>query len=199
MTSGSRAAPVNEAALIRAAQRQDQEAFEMLVRRYDHDVLRMAVNLLRSEEDARDAYQEVFLRVYLGLGKFDFRSSFYTWLYRIVTNVCLDCLRRKRVRKDQAIAGRAVLPVPGAVDRVEDRRPDSDPDRALAGRELAARIDEALGVLSPKERVVFELKHYEGLRLRVIGDMLSISEEAAKNCLFRATRKLRLALGDVPR
>lgn len=199
VASSPRPAPVNEAGLIRAAQRQDHEAFEQLVRQYDHNVLRVAMNLLRSQEDARDAYQEVFLRVYLNLDNFNFRSSFHTWLYRIVTNVCLDSLRRKRVRKDQAADNRADFAGANMVDRAKDDRTESNPDLTLSRRELAERIDQALGVLSPKERVVFELKHYEGLRLRTIGEMLSISEEAAKNCLFRATRKLRTALEDVRR
>ena len=78
-----------------------------------------------------------------------------------------------------------------------DGRPEADPDRSLTGRELGGRIEAALDALSPNERVVFELRHYEGMRLRAIGEMIGISEEAAKNSLFRATRKMRDALEDV--
>jgi RNA polymerase sigma-70 factor (ECF subfamily) len=83
--------------LIRAAQRGDQDAFEQLVRAYDQSVLRLAMNLLRSPEDARDVYQEAFLRVYKNLDSFRFDCSFHTWLYRIVTNICLDQLRKRSV------------------------------------------------------------------------------------------------------
>jgi RNA polymerase sigma-70 factor (ECF subfamily) len=191
------AAPFSEAALIRAAQQRDHDAFEQLVRLHDRSVLRLAMNLLRSEEDARDAYQESFLRVYRRLDTFNFQSSFHTWLYRIVTNVCLDTLRRKSVRKEQTVREDFESQGPSIFEKSPDSRADSDPDRVLTGQQLAASIDLAMQDLSPKERVVFEMKHYEGLRLRVIGEMLSMSEEAAKNCLFRATRKLRKALKDV--
>ena len=86
---GARVGPQVEA-LIRAAQRGDADAFEQLVRAYDQSVLRLAMNLLRSPEDARDVYQEAFLRVYRNLHAFRFDCSFHTWLYRIVTNICLD-------------------------------------------------------------------------------------------------------------
>ena len=191
------AAPFSEAALIRAAQQRDHDAFEQLVRLHDRSVLRLAMNLLRSEEDARDAYQEAFLRVYRRLDTFNFQSSFHTWLYRIVTNVCLDTLRRKSVRKEQTVRDDFESSGPSIFERAPDDRAGSDPDRVLTGQQLAASIDLAMQDLSPKERVVFEMKHYEGLRLRVIGEMLAMSEEAAKNCLFRATRKLRKALKDV--
>lgn len=185
---------ISEKALIQAAQQQDHDAFEHLVRLYDRSVLRVALNILRSEEDARDAYQEAFLRVYRRLDSFNFQSSFHTWLYRIVTNVCLDMLRRKSVRKEQTVKDAPEGNALDLIERAPDGRAGSDPDRVLAGRQLAASIGVAMRDLSPKERMVFEMKHFEGLRLRVIGEMLSISEEAAKNCLFRATRKLRGAL-----
>ena len=185
------AAPADEAGLIRAAQRGDHDAFESLVRAYDQSVLRVALNLLRSPEEARDVYQEAFLKVYKNLHLFRFDCSFHTWLYRIVTNICLDHLRRRKVRKEES----AVMETPeGPVDRmnqVEESGPEANPERQLWNRELGERIVRALEGLSPRERTVFELRHYEGLRLRAIGEMLGTSEEAAKNCLFRATRKLR--------
>lgn len=91
----------DEAALIRAAQAGDQLAFEQLVHSYDQAVLRLAFNLLRSQEDARDIYQEAFLRVHRNLHTFRFDCSFHTWLYRIVTNLCLDLLRKRKVRKEE--------------------------------------------------------------------------------------------------
>jgi len=184
----------HDVALIQAAKQGDHDAFEQLVRMYDQSVLRLALNLLRSEEDARDAYQEAFLKAYRNLGSFRFECSFHTWLYRIVTNICLDHLRRRSVRKeDSAVVATAEGPR-DLFEAVEDRRSEADPERDLLRRELGQRIQEALNRLGPRERLVFELKHFQGLRLRVIGEMLSTSEETAKNCLYRATQKLRAAL-----
>lgn len=182
--------------LIRAAQRGDQDAFEQLVRVYDQSVLRLAMNLLRSPEDARDVYQEAFLRVYRNLHTFRFDCSFHTWLYRIVTNICLDQLRKRKVRKEEAAV---VETSEGPVDRMdlfEEENAAADPERTTWNRQLGQRIESALGDLTPRERMVFELRHYQGLRLRAIGDMLGTTEEAAKNCLFRATQKMRGVLGD---
>jgi RNA polymerase sigma-70 factor (ECF subfamily) len=183
-------------ALIRAAQQGDQDAFEQLVRTYDQSVLRLAMNLLRSPEDARDVYQEAFLRVFRNLHTFRFDCSFHTWLYRIVTNICLDHLRKRKVRKEEP----AVIDTfEGPVDRMdhfEEDSTDSDPERRMFNRQLGKRIEDALADLTPRERMVFELRHYQGLRLRNNGDMLGTSEEAAKNCLFRATQKMRAVLGE---
>jgi RNA polymerase sigma-70 factor (ECF subfamily) len=186
----------DERTLIRAAQRGDAEAFEQLVRAYDQNVLRMALNLLHSPEDARDVYQEAFLRVYRNLPKFRFDCSFSTWLYRIVANLCLDQLRKRKVRKEEAAA---VATESGEVDRfqfVPERRADVDPQRQLMSSEVNARIQEVLERLTPRERLVFEMRHFQGMRLRAIGEALGVTEEAAKNCLFRATQKMRSALGD---
>ena len=182
--------------LIRAAQRGDQDAFEQLVRTYDQSVLRLAMNLLRSPEDARDVYQEAFLRVYRNLHSFRFDCSFHTWLYRIVTNICLDQLRKRKVRKEDTAV---VETSEGPIDRMEsyeEEAAEANPERSMWNRELKQRIESALVGLTPRERMVFELRHYQGLRLRNIGEMLGTTEEAAKNCLFRATQKMRGVLGD---
>lgn len=188
------AAPLDEAGLIRAAQRGDQDAFERLVRTYDQSVLRVAMNLLRSPEEARDVYQEAFLKVYRNLHTFRFDCSFHTWLYRIVTNICLDHLRRRKVRKEESTL---LDTSEGVVDRaaqLEEEGAHSNPERQMWNRELAGKIDGALSALTPRERTVFELRHYEGLRLRAIGEIIGTTEEAAKNCLFRATQKMRSSL-----
>lgn len=186
----------SEAELIRAAQRGDADAFEQLVRAHDHAVLRMAFNLLHSEEDARDVYQEVFLRVYRNLPKFRFECSFKTWLYRIVSNLCLDQLRKRKVRKEESASFDTES---GEVDRfqfVPEQRADVDPQRQMLSVEVNSRVQEVLAQLTPRERLVFEMRHFQGMRLRAIGEALSVTEEAAKNCLFRATQKMRSALGD---
>ena len=187
---------MDESALIRAAQGGDERAFEELVRQYDQNVLRMAFNLLRSSEDANDIYQETFLRVYRNLHKFRYDCSFHTWLYRIVTNLCLDVLRKRKVRKEEAST---ITTESGEVDRmdsVRESRAHGDPQRELLSRQLNGRIRNVLASLTPRERVVFEMRHYEGMRLKAIGEVLGTTEEAAKNCLFRATQKMRAALGD---
>ena len=192
---GARLSPQTDS-LIRAAQRGDQDAFEQLVRAHDQSVLRLALNLLRSPEDARDVYQEAFLRVYRNLHSFRFDCSFHTWLYRIVTNICLDQLRKRKIRKEESAV---VETSDGPVDRMdalEEEAAHANPERTLWNRELTQRIENALRDLTPRERMVFELRHYQGLRLRNIGDLLGTTEEAAKNCLFRATRKMRAVLGD---
>ena len=195
--AGARLSPrLDEAGLIRAVQRGDQDAFEQLVRAYDQSVLRLAMNLLRSAEDARDVYQEAFLRVYRNIHTFRFDCSFHTWLYRIVTNICLDFLRKRKVRKEE---GTVVDTAEGPMDRInefEEEAAHADPERNLLNRQLGARIEDGLRDLTPRERMVFELRHYQGLRLRNIGEILGTSEEAAKNCLFRATQKMRVVLGD---
>jgi RNA polymerase sigma-70 factor, ECF subfamily len=189
-----------EHGLVRSAQAGDRVAFEELVRRYDREVLRLALNLVHRAEDARDIYQEAFMRVYKNLHRFRFECSFYTWLYRIVTNVALDHLRRRTTRReDQAPA--ALDHDGGAAPDFFDRQPElsarANPEKQLLGQELGRHIEEAMKRLSPRERMVFELKHHQGLRLRAIGDLLGTSEDTVKNSLFRATRKLRESLDSV--
>jgi RNA polymerase sigma-70 factor (ECF subfamily) len=186
--------------LVRKSQAGDRLAFEELVRRYDRDVLRLAMNLVHRAEDARDIYQESFLRVYRNLGRFRFECSFYTWLYRIVTNVGLDHLRRRTThREDQAPA--PDVTESGSPRDFFDRQPElsaaSNPEKSLLGHEVGEKIRDAMKRLSPRERIVFEMKHYQGMRLRAIGEMLGTSEETVKNSLFRATKKLRASLDGI--
>src|SRR5271165_3404298 len=191
---------LDDRSLVAEAQAGSRGAFEELVRRYDRDVLRLALNLMKRPEDARDVYQDAFLKVYRNLHRFRFECSFYTWLYRIVTNVCLDHMRRRRVRpEDQAPVSaptlRDDLPERDFFDRQTDANPD--PEQSLLGQEIGERISRALASLSPRERMIFELKHTQGLRLRAIGEALGTTEETVKNSLFRATRKLREQLGEL--
>ena len=187
---------LDETELIRAAQSGDHAAFEQLVHAHDQSVLRLAMNLLRSPEDARDVYQEAFLRVFRNLNSFRFDCSFHTWLFRIVTNLCLDHLRKRKVRKEEPAV---VSTAEGRLDRI-DSMPvagvEGDPQRNMFSGQVRKRIRYVLGELTPRERMVFELRHYQGLRLRRIGEILGTSEEAAKNCLFRATQKMRTGLED---
>jgi RNA polymerase sigma-70 factor (ECF subfamily) len=178
--------------LIREAQQGQRSAFDALVRRYDQSVLRLALHMLGNEQDAQDVHQEAFIKAYRHLGNFRFECSFYTWLYRIVTNLCLDQLRRRKSRREDPAT---VLDASGdEVDlmaNVSDDRAMANPARELERKVMGEQINAALDKLTPRERTVFELKHFQGLKLRTIGDMLSTTEETAKNTLFRATRKLR--------
>jgi RNA polymerase sigma-70 factor (ECF subfamily) len=183
--------------LIRAAQKGDRQAFDALVRRYDRSVLRLALHMLGNEQDAQDVHQEAFLKAYRHLTNFRFECSFYTWLYRIVTNLCLDQLRRRKSRREDPSTA-----LDGAGDEIDllanltDGRASANPARELERKTMNTAIQDALNELTPRERTVFELKHYQGLKLRTIGEMLSTTEETAKNTLFRATRKLRAKLAD---
>jgi RNA polymerase sigma-70 factor, ECF subfamily len=197
--TGRNPSPSEERAMIERAQGSDREAFEELVHRYDRDVLRIALNILRKPEDARDVYQEAFLKIYKNLPRFRFECSFYTWTYRIVTNVCLDHLRRRSSRpEDQApelASNQNGETIPGDFfDRQQDQRAQSDPERRMRGIEIGRRISSALALLTPRERMVFEMKHNQGLKLRAIGEALGTTEETVKNSLFRGTRKLRAHL-----
>ncbi len=185
-----------ELRLIQRAQHGDRLAFDELVRLYDQHVLRLVMKVVQSPEEAKDLYQDVFLKVYRSLGRFRFESRFSTWLYRIVMNVCFDHLRRQRTREE--------VQSPAAEEgqteyfqTVPDDQPVGDPERVLRSGEIRRRIQKALSCLAPRERMVFELRHFQGMKLRAIGELCGTSEETAKNSLFRATRKLRLELGDL--
>src|SRR5262249_8012966 len=159
-------------------------------------VLRVALRAVRSEDEARDIYQETFLRLYRTLGRFRHECSLETWILRIAGNVCLDHLRRRAARPEDSTG--ATVPRedgggPLAVAQAADR-PDHDPERALARREMRHRIDAALLDLAPRERLVFEMRHYEGMRLREIGAIIGTTEDTVKNSLYRAHQQLRGAL-----
>jgi RNA polymerase sigma-70 factor, ECF subfamily len=181
--------------LIREAQAGSRAAFESLVRQYEQQVLRLALHLTGSESDAEDVYQEAFLKAFRYIGNFRFECSFYTWIYRIVTNLCLDQMRRRKTRReDRSVVVNHSGEEMDLLATVSDDRAYSNPARELERKLLGKRIQAALEKLTPRERMVFELKHYQGLRLRVIGEILNTTEETAKNTLFRATKKLRTQL-----
>ena len=184
-------AHIHDSSLVREAQSGNQAAFEQLVHTYDQTVLRLALRLTGSESDAQDIHQETFLRVYKKLDGFRFECSFTTWIYSIVTNVCLDHLRRNRARKKN---GGIELSDDDYLDQFSDDGAGNNPEHQLSDRELNAHILRALDRLTPSERLVFDLKHFEGLKLRSVSEILNASEGSVKMTFFRATRKLLFQL-----
>jgi RNA polymerase sigma-70 factor (ECF subfamily) len=182
---------IQDCSLVREAQGGNQAAFEQLVRTYDEGVLRLALRLTGSESDAQDIHQEVFLKVYKKLHGFRYECSFSTWIYRIVTNACFDYLRRNRAHSKST-------PIEvndnESLNQLSDDRPGNNPERQLLDQELRAQILRALQRLTPRERMVFDLRHFQGLRLRSVSEILNASEASVKMSFFRATRKLRFHL-----
>ena len=192
----------DEGALIEAAREGSAAAFAELVRRYDRGVLRLALGMVKSEQDARDIYQETFLKAFRSIRGFRQECAFGTWLFRIATNLCLDHARRHGQLRDEPLDRPAGA---GAADRnagegsaagwLVDRSVEGNPMRALEAGELRRLIGQALATLPPRERLVFGLRHGEGLRLAAIAEILQTSEETARNCLYRAHQRLRQTLG----
>ena len=178
-----------EAAAVLARARQgDSEAFRALVERHSRSVFRLAYRMTGNEQDAEDVVQESFLRAYRQLGRFESRANFGTWLYRIVANCSLDSMRAKQSRHDQSRGQ--------SLDEATDV-PATDghgPERLAASAEIARRVNEALGELSALERAAFTLRHHEGRSIREISSMLGLGTSAAKHSVFRAVKKLRVAL-----
>ena len=183
---------IYESSLVREAQGGNHAAFAQLVHAHDGMVLRVALRITGSQSDAQDIYQEVFLKVYKKLDCFRFDSSFSTWICRITTNMCLDYLRKVRHRRENdALKADFDGMERDLLDQVADDRPANDPERELLRNELRAGILYALRYLTPQERMVFDMKHFQGMKLRAVGEILNITEGSVKRILVRATRKLR--------
>src|SRR3954470_691902 len=180
-----------EAAAVLARARQgDSEAFRALVETHSRSVFRLAFRMTGNQQDAEDVVQESFLRAYRQLGRFESRANFGTWLYRIVSNCSVDLMRSKQARHEQVrgdsldAEGAAELPaadVPG-------------PERMAESAEIDRRVQDALQELSPLERAAFTLRHYEGRSIEEISATLGLGTSAAKHSVFRAVKKLRIAL-----
>jgi RNA polymerase sigma-70 factor (ECF subfamily) len=175
--------------LVREAQAGSHAAFEQLVHAHDQAVLRLAFRITRSQSDAQDIYQEVFLGAYKKIGGFRFECSFSSWIYRITTHACLDHLRKNR--KDTENSANVAGEEYDLLNQVSDNRPGNNPEQQLLSRELRAHILFALQKLSPRERMVFELQQFHGMKLRTVSEILNTSEAAVKSSLFRATQKQR--------
>lgn len=186
-----------ETELIIRARNGNISAFEELIYKYDKKVLALALRYVRNEDDAKDIYQEVFIRVFKGLNKFQFKSEFSTWLYRIVTNVCLTYKTRSNKREFISIHpnDNEESDIMKTGFEIADNEPV--PDRALTNTEISDHINSALETLSPRQKMIFILKHYEGYKLREIAEMLQCGEGTIKKYLFDAVRKMRTQLADL--
>lgn len=178
--------------LIQHAKLGDMEAFEQLVYRYDKQVLTIAARYVQSAEDAKDIYQEVFLRVFRSLPRFQLRSQFSTWLFRITTNVCLSH-RTKRKRHFHASLDQDSEDEHGGTlaDTMSDK---SATDEQAEKSDTALHVAQAVETLSPKQKMVFTMKYYDGYKIREIAQMTGLNEGTVKRYLFAATRKVRHAL-----
>jgi RNA polymerase sigma-70 factor (ECF subfamily) len=184
---------LSEKDLITKAQQGDQMAFEQLIYNYDRAVLSIAMKYVRDPDDAKDIYQEVFIRVFRGLKKFEFRSEFATWLFRITTNVCITYKTRK---KEQMIVS---LQEEFTEDQTEYETKylvykGISPEEETSGKDLGILISNAVDSLSTKQRITFVLKHYEGYKIREIAEMLNCKEGTVKKYLFEAVNNLKKKL-----
>ena len=180
-----------EAAAVLARARQgDSDAFRALVETHSRSVFRLAFRMTGNEQDAEDVVQESFLRAYRQLGRFESRANFGTWLYRIVSNCSVDLMRSKQARHDQ-VRGDSI-DQEGAMELPAADMPG--PERIAQSAEIERRVQHALQDLSPLERAAFTLRHYEGRSIDEISATLGLGTSAAKHSVFRAVKKLRLAL-----
>jgi len=181
--------PVPDEELVRRAQKGNLEAFEELVRRYERKVYNIAYRLLGNEDDATEALQDTFLRAFRFIPKFGFKSSFYTWLYRIATNVSLTRLRRRK-KKSEIVSLDA--PVPESEDLKFDI-PDTrqTPQEAFEQKRLREKLDKAVNQLPEEYRAVVVLRDLEGLSNEEVARILKLSVPAVKSRLHRGRLALR--------
>ena len=179
--------------LIIQAKSGNDAAFEELIYRYDRSVLAIALKFVHDTDEAKDIYQEVFIRVYRGLKNFEMKSEFSTWLFRIATNVCLSYKSRSKKHLQQSI-DEQIAAEDDEVLKYELADDEMDPGEIMINLDLGDIIRRAVDSLSSKQRITFILKHYEGYKIREIADMLNCKEGTVKKYLFDAIRNLRKKL-----
>ena len=179
------------AAVLARARQGDSDAFRALVERHSRAVFRLAFRMTRNEQDAEDVVQEAFLRAYKQLGRFESRANFGTWLYRIVANCSVDLMRARQARHDMTRSES----LDDAVELPAHESPG--PERLAQSSEIQRRVRDALDGLSPLERAAFILRHHEGRSIEEISRTLGLGTSAAKHSVFRAVKKLRVALAPI--
>jgi RNA polymerase sigma-70 factor (ECF subfamily) len=187
----------NDHELIQKARRGDKMAFEQLVFRYDRQVLSIAAKYTNNHDDAKDIYQEVFLRVYKSLKNFESRSEFSTWLFRITTNVCITYHTNKQKRTHYSLDNEWENNEGETMSFSDVIEGGDSTDQQAINSEIAEHIHEAVNTLSPQQKMVFNLRHYHGYKLKEISTMMNCTEGTVKKYLFTAVRRLRDQLKDI--
>jgi RNA polymerase sigma-70 factor (ECF subfamily) len=190
-------ADVSELDLVKQCQAGNTEAFDQLVTRYRTRVFGMIYNMVHNEQDAWDLAQDSFLKAWKSISRFRGQSSFYTWMYRIVTNVTIDWLRKKQVKGsgaefDDAIQLKDIDPASRTVPKA-----DPLPHQRMERAEIRARIDEAIKQLSPEHRAVILMKETEDMQYHEIAEALGCSIGTVMSRLFYARKKLQNLLRDL--
>jgi len=182
--------------LVKRCQAGDSSAFNDLVTRYRSKVFTMVYGMVQNEQDAWDLAQEGFLKAWKSIHRFKGESSFYTWLYRIMTNVTIDSLRRKGIRGEAEFDDRIA---PANVEPGSRTTPSSAslPNEKLEYREIRERIDHAIAKLSPEHRAVIVMKEIEDLQYNEIAEVLNCSLGTVMSRLFYARKKLQSLLRDL--
>ena len=183
--------------LIARAQQGDVAAFRQLVERHQRRAFAIALSLVRDENDARELVQDAFLRVFRGLNSFQGGSSFFTWLYRIITNLSIDLIRKPgrqladidEARFESDESQEAEFPLLSRVD-------GSDPVDVVRRREIAGRLQAALDALPPYHRGVIVMREIEGLSYEEMATAMGVSKGTIMSRLFHARQKLQKALSD---
>lgn len=183
-----------DSGLIERAQAGDRTAFHELVKRHERRAYAIALGLLRDENDAREVAQEAFLRVHRGLSKFNGSSSFFTWLYRIVTNLSID-LMRKPARRELELSEQHEIS-----DEHENpflaRIDGADPVDVVRRKEMASRIQSALDELPPYHRQVILMREVDGMSYEEMAEAMQVSKGTIMSRLFHARQKLQRSLAD---
>jgi RNA polymerase sigma-70 factor (ECF subfamily) len=190
-------ADVPELDLVKRCQKGDSEAFDELVTRYRTRIFGMIYNMVHNEQDAWDLAQDSFLKAWKSIGRFRGQSSFYTWIYRIVTNVTIDWLRKKQVKGtgaefDDAIQLKEIDPAARTAPKA-----DALPHKRMERQEIRARIDAAIQQLSPEHRAVILMKETEDMQYHEIAEALGCSIGTVMSRLFYARKKLQNLLRDL--
>jgi RNA polymerase sigma-70 factor (ECF subfamily) len=184
--------PHTDAAAVALARDGDSEAFRALVERHSRAVYRLAHRMTGSPSDAEDVVQETFLRAFKQLGRFESRANFGTWLHRIAVNCSIDLIRSRPRRESAQDAMDLEQLVPG--DAISADAGRTSPERLMLSTEVKERINGAMGSLSQMERAAFMLRHFEGHSIDEISQSLGLKTNATKHSIFRAVRKMRVAL-----
>ncbi len=183
-----KALPVPDKELVKRAQGGNDEAFEELVRRYQRKVYSITYRLMGNQQDASEALQDTFLRAYRFLHKFEFKSSFYTWLYRIATNTSLTMLRKRKspvvMSLDEPVGANGDLPL-----EIPDQK--YSPERLMRRRDLGRALQEAVDSLPTDYRSVVVLRDLEGLSNEEVSKVMNLSVSAVKSRLHRGRLVLR--------